>query len=220
MTAQLARDTAAEMGWDPADTAVYALGGNGPLVATGVAERLGARTVRLFGFGNVLSAYGSAISDVVHVYESAVTGGDEARAAADRLRDEARRDLRGEGFDADGARLTWEVRDADGTRHTADGDDDGALLGSPRLIRLTARSVLPSLARTAPAAGPTPTTDDRGGVPVHAWSATAGQRLDGPVLVDGGAFTWFAGPGWSLQVDEHGDATATRTAARTPGGTS
>jgi N-methylhydantoinase A/oxoprolinase/acetone carboxylase beta subunit len=211
MTAQLARDTAAETGWDPSDTAVYALGGNGPLVATGVAERLGASTVRLFGFGNVLSAYGSAISDVVHVYESAVAGPDEARTAAGRLRDEAGRDLRGEGFDADGAVLSWEVRDADGTRHTAERDVDDALTGSPRLVRLTARSVLPSLAKPLPAAGAGSTTDDRGGIPVRAWSATAGQRLDGPVLVDGGAFTWLVGPGWSLQVDEHGDAVATRT---------
>ncbi|GAA4789341.1 hypothetical protein GCM10023200_25010 [Actinomycetospora chlora] len=211
MTAQLARDTAAEMGWDPAGTAVHALGGNGPLVATGVADRLGASTVRLFGFGNVLSAYGSAISDVVHVYESAVAGPDEARGAAARLRDEARRDLRGEGFDPDGADLAWEVRDADGTRHGAAGDVEGALGGTPRLIRLTARSVLPSLEKPTPAAGAEPADGERGGLPVRAWSTTAGQRLDGPVLVDGGAFTWLVGPGWSLQVDQHGDAVAART---------
>ena len=76
-TAALALATAGEMGWDAAQTAVYAFGGNGPLVATGVAERIGARTVRLFGLGNVLSAYGSAISDVVHVYESAVNSVDD-----------------------------------------------------------------------------------------------------------------------------------------------
>ncbi|GAA4879476.1 hydantoinase/oxoprolinase family protein [Actinomycetospora straminea] len=220
MAAQLARDTAAEMGWDPADTAVHALGGNGPLLATGVAERLGASTVRLFGFGNVLSAYGSAISDVVHVYESAVSGAEEARGAAARLREEARRDLRGEGFDPDGAVLAWEVRDADGTRHTAEGDVDGTvdsvLTGTPRLVHLTARSVLPSLERTAPAGGDEPAGGERGGLPVHGWSSVAGQRLDGPVLVDGGAFTWFVGPGWSLQVDENGDATATRTTGGTP----
>ena len=47
-------------------------------------------------------------------------------------------------------------------------------------------------------------------MPVHAWSSLAGRTLDGPLLVDGGAFTWLIGEGWSLQVDEYGDATATR----------
>ncbi|MEJ2861735.1 hydantoinase/oxoprolinase family protein [Actinomycetospora flava] len=209
--ADLARATAAETGWTAADAAVYALGGNGPLVATGVAERLGASTVRLFGFGNVLSAYGSAISDVVHVYESAVGGLDEARDAAAKLADGARRDLRGEGFDPDAARLAWEVRDADGTRHHAEGDVDAALVGPPQLIRLTARVTLPGLRRQAPPRSGAVSAGERGGLPVHDWSAIAGQRLDGPLLVDGGAFTWLVGPGWSLQVDEHGDAVATRT---------
>ena len=34
------------------------------------------------------------------------------------------------------------------------------------------------------------------------------SRLDGPVLVDGGAFTWLVSEGWSLAIDEHGDAVA------------
>ena len=201
------------MGWDPADTAVYALGGNGPLFATGVAERLGASTVRLFGFGNVLSAYGSAISDVVHVYESAVATADEARAAAARLHDEARRDLRGEGFDPDAATVHWEVRGADGNRSTSDDDVDGALgAGSPRLVRLTARSALAGLEKHSPDTTADLTQDgERGGLPVRPWSAAAGSRLDGPVLVDGGAFTWLVGEGWSLAIDENGDAVATRT---------
>ena len=74
------------------------------LFATAVAERLGAGTVRLFGFGNVLSAYGSAISDVVHVYESALDRRRRLAGAGGEAADEARRDLRGEGFDPDGAR--------------------------------------------------------------------------------------------------------------------
>lgn len=217
VTAQLARETAAEMGWDPRDTAVYALGGNGPLFATGVAERLGATTVRLFGFGNVLSAYGSAISDVVHVYESAITGdpanaGDAARDAAATLVDHAERDLRGEGFDPRTARLDWEVRDGDGTRHHAEGSVEQALVGTPQLVRLTASAPLPSLERQTPR--PTGTASgggDRGGLPVHDWTSIVGATVTGPALVDDGAFTWLVGPGWSLAVDAHGDAVATRT---------
>ena len=191
MTADLARELAAEMGWDPADATVYAFGGNGPLLGTGVAERLGARTVRLFGFGNVLSAYGSAISDVVHVYESAVASEPAARAAEERLTDEARRDLRGEGFDPDAATYDVERR----------GD----------LVRLTARFALPTLDKVEAAADDAASGGGaRGGIPTTTWASAAGSTLDGPALVDGGAFTWLVGPGWSLTVDAHGDAVATR----------
>ncbi|GAA1279701.1 hydantoinase/oxoprolinase family protein [Pseudonocardia aurantiaca] len=211
MTAELARETAAEMGWDPADTALYAFGGNGPLFATGVADRIGARTVRLFGFGHVLSAYGSAISDVVHVYESAVNSDDAARAAAERLTEEARRDLRGEGFDPDTAILHWEVRGSDGSRATAEGAVDAALRGHSSLVRLTARSPLPSLAKVeAGSPAERAETGERGGIPTHSWASVAGSTVPGPALVDGGSFTWLVGEGWSLEVDPHGDAVATR----------
>jgi N-methylhydantoinase A/oxoprolinase/acetone carboxylase beta subunit len=211
--AALARDTAAEMGWDPAETVVYAFGGNGPLFATAVAERLGARTVRLFGFGNVLSAYGSAISDIVHVYESAVNSPDAARAAAERLADEARRDLRGEGFDPDAATLHWEVRGPGGARGTAEGSIESALssVADGALVRLTARHALPSLERVGVAGAVTGSAPgERGGIPTHSWSSTAGSTLSGPALVDGGSFTWLVGPGWSLAVDGSGDALATK----------
>lgn len=210
MTAKLARDTAAEVGWDPSETAVYAFGGNGPLLATGVASRLGASTVRFFGFGNVLSAYGSAISDVVHVYESAVNSDDAARAAASTLADEARRDLAGEGFDADGATLRWEVRQSGGTRSTSAGMVDAALgSGDARLLRLTASSALASLGKHAPEPGAGAPAGERGGLPVHAWADAAGRDITGPALVDGGAFTWLITDGWEVSVDDHGDATAT-----------
>ncbi len=212
MTAQLAVETAAEMGWDPADTAVYAFGGNGPLFATGVAARIGAKTVRLFGFGHVLSAYGSAISDVVHVYESVVHSNAAARAAAEKLADEARRDLHGEGFDPDTATLSWKVRKSDGSRSSAEGSIDGALNdGTASLVRLTASSTLPSLDKVAqPAAGAAGVAGERGGIPTQTWASDAGSGISGPALVDGGSFTWLVGPGWSLAVDAHGDAVATQ----------
>ena len=187
--ADLARRTAAEMGWDPADTAVYAFGGNGPLLATGVAERLGAGTVRLFGLGHVLSAYGSALSDVVHVYESAV-GDEGADAVGQRLRAEAERDLRGEGFDP--GQASYDV------------DDRGGLL------RLTARFALPRVDRAAPPSERVAGTGDRGGMPTHSWAAVVGTTVTGPALVDGGSFTWLVGAGWELDVDGDGDAVARR----------
>lgn len=191
---KLARDTAAEIGWQPGDATVYAFGGNGPLFATAVAERLGATTVRLFGLGHVLSAYGSATSDVVHVYECAVASEAEREAVEQRLRAEAERDLRGEGFDPDGAHYGVEVR----------GD----------LVRLTASAELSRIELpTLSGSGVARPTGERGGVPTYAWDGLVGSTADGPALVDGGSFTWRVGEGWRFAVDERGDATLTMRGA-------
>ncbi|MFI1034452.1 hydantoinase/oxoprolinase family protein [Streptomyces sp. NPDC020951] len=154
--AQLARETAEEVGWDPSECGVYAYGGNGPLFVTAVADRLGARSARFFRYGHVYSAFGSAISDVVHVYESAVTAGVSVGQAADRLAGEARRDLRGEGFDPSRADLHWEIR-SDGHTVRGEGDHPSVILasieGEPALLRLTARYPLPASQRGGPRGG-------------------------------------------------------------------
>jgi acetophenone carboxylase len=200
---------------------VYGFGGNGPLFATAVAERLGAATVRLFGLGSVYSAYGSAISDVVHVYESALSGA-ALHPVADRLTGEALRDLRGEGFDSRYATWEWELRSS-GDSVRGEGEHPGglvsALSGAPTLVRLTARYPLPSLEEpelpsdgsptetgsraSAFAAGGELRTYDTGGLP--------GSRLAGPLLVDGGTWTWLVTEGWSLATDTRGNAVLTRT---------
>jgi len=217
--AALAAAAAREAGWDPAEVTLYAYGGNGPLFITPVAERLGASAARLFRFGNVYSAYGSAISDVVHVYESAT--GDLERGAVLRrcaeLVAESQRDLHGEGFDPDQAELSWEIRSAAGTEYGA-GADPGTLLdrlgAQPVLVRLTARFPLPTLEQPAVTvaaeipAGSRPSPFGRDGfIPVREFAALPGTAaVCGPLLVDGGAFTWLAGAGWTLTVDALGDA--------------
>jgi N-methylhydantoinase A/oxoprolinase/acetone carboxylase beta subunit len=221
--ATLAAAAAREAGWNPAEVTLYAYGGNGPLFITPVAERLGAGTARMFRFGNVYSAYGSAISDVVHVYESATgdMGRDAVLSRCAELVAESRRDLHGEGFDPDQAVLSWEVRSAVGTEY---GADPVALLdrvgGQPLLARLTARYLLPTLEQPAvtataqaPAASrPSPFGRD-GSIPVHEFAALPGAAaVAGPLLVDGGAFTWLISDGWSLAVDALGDAFLHRSA--------
>lgn len=221
--ADLARDTAAEEGWDPSEAAIYAFGGNGPLFATGVADRLGSTSVKLFRFGNVLSAYGSAISDVVHVYESAVPGSDPvnaARQAAENLREEARRDLTGAGFDTAHAVFEWEVRNTTGELATAKGDIEPALTGTPSLVKLRASVPLPSV-DYAPAAvtdgSPQPSAnrpsalDPSGSLQAFSYRDIAGSEIAGPSLVDGGSFTWFIGNGWSASIDERGDAALSKS---------
>lgn len=229
--AGLARDIAAERGWNPAETTIYAFGGNGPLFATGVAERLGVGTVKLFQFGSVLSAYGSAISDVVHVYESAISGSDPvgaARQAAATLRGEAERDLRGEGFDASAARFEWEVRDDDGALTSCEGDIDAALPARPALVKLTASCPLPSVDYAAVAreesagpAGSRPSAlDPSGSLRTFRYDGLADISIEGPALVDGGSFTWLIGNGWSASMNDRGDATlsASEPSTREPKG--
>lgn len=236
--AELAAAAAREAEWDPADVTLYAYGGNGPLFAAPVSERLGARTARLFRFGNVYSAYGSAISDVVHVYESATSGmtRDDVLRRCAALAEEARRDLRGEGFDPAQATLSWEVRSASGTEQGT-GPDPSALLGTspgtspgtsgePLLVRLTARYPLPSLEQPAltaeaPAAEADGTPATRtspfgsgGEITVRGFDAMPGTTSEGPLLIDGDSFTWLVTEGWTLTVGPAGDALLTAAASQ------
>lgn len=230
--ATLARETAAEAGWDPADTTVYAYGGNGPLFVTAVAERLGARAARFFRYGNVYSAYGSAISDVVHVYEAAIqTDADVAVRAAQHV-DEAARDFRGEGLEPDHARYRWEVRIADGTlvgeEQTADTDLVSAASeltarspGQVSLLRLRAHSPLPRITLPDAAASESPDADGTrpstygidGELPTYPSAAIPGATLSGPLLVDGDSTTWLVTAGWEISTDATGDAALTRKGA-------
>jgi acetophenone carboxylase len=219
--AALAREAAEEAGWDPAECTVYAYGGNGPLFVTAVADRLGVRAARFFRFGSVYSAYGSAISDVVHVYESALVEGAPVTQVADRLAGEARRDLRGEGFDPRYATLDWEVRSASASVRATQDEPAGlvsTLDGAPTLLRLTARFPLPRLELPAvDAAGSATPTGSRpspygtdGALPTYSSAGLAGSELAGPLLVDGGSYTWLVTDGWSLSTDERGDAALSR----------
>lgn len=230
--AQLARETAEEAGWDPADTTVYAYGGNGPLFVTAVAERLGAKTARFFRHGNVYSAYGSAISDVVHVYEAAILSeGDIASRAAQHV-DESGRDLRGEGLDPADARYQWEVRVADGTilgdelRTTDDLVAAAVSLaegthGQVSLLRLRAHSPLPRITLPeADASGEPTVTGTRasdhapsGSLDAYAAGTLSGSMLAGPLLVDGDSTTWLVTAGWEITTDATGDAALTRKGA-------
>jgi len=215
--AQLARDAAEEAGWQPSECTIYAYGGNGPLFVTAVAERLGATTARFFRFGSVYSAYGSAISDVVHVYESAVVAGTPLEQVADRLGSEARRDLRGEGFDPAYASLDWEVRSEAGSVTGVQDDPAGmvaTLQGDPTLVRLTARYPLPRLqqpvldkAGSAAPTGSRASAYGRDGVlPTYEAAGLVDSDLAGPLLVDGGSYTWLVTEGWSLSTDPRGNA--------------
>jgi N-methylhydantoinase A/oxoprolinase/acetone carboxylase beta subunit len=85
------------------------------MFAAFVAEKLGMPSASAFNLGPVFSAFGSAISDVVHRYERGVDLRWDGHAiaalspAVAELNTQAERDLRGEGFDPAKARFTWEA---------------------------------------------------------------------------------------------------------------
>ena len=102
---------------------LFAYGGNGPLFGALVAERLGIPDVVVFGLSPVFSAFGSAISDVVHVYERGIGadiadpgGAGRVAESLGALYDLAERDLRGEGFSIDGAQIEIEADISNGKK--------------------------------------------------------------------------------------------------------
>ncbi|MDN5937612.1 MAG: hypothetical protein L0H83_03020, partial [Salinisphaera sp.] len=113
--AQLVGDTLVEAELGADDVSLFLFGGNGPTVGAFVAEAVGVDAVYAFDLGPVFSAFGAAISDVVHVYERGVgkkfSGDNRQRivAEAQDLYQQAARDLRGEGFDPEQAQYSVEM---------------------------------------------------------------------------------------------------------------
>jgi N-methylhydantoinase A/oxoprolinase/acetone carboxylase beta subunit len=201
---ELVGSTLARAGIETADVVLFAYGGNGGLFAAPVAERLGITIARVFALGPVLSAFGSAVSDVVHVYERSLgvvaSDAEAIDAAVEAMKATGRRDLAGEGFDPDNASFEVEEDRSDGrvdvvrvrARHTLQSHDP------PR--RHPGPSAPPSTRAMILADG------ERADVPIHDWTALGtGSRIDGPAVAAGGTMTCLIPPEWSLQIDELGD---------------
>lgn len=115
MVAGMIANARKELCQDLPGHALFAYGGNGGLFACGVAERAGIDKVFLFDLGPVFSAFGSSVSDIVHVYEEPVRvsliSGDIAAVnrAIENMRAEGLRDLRGEGIKPDDAQFSLEM---------------------------------------------------------------------------------------------------------------
>jgi N-methylhydantoinase A/oxoprolinase/acetone carboxylase beta subunit len=115
MMAELVGNILHEGRIDAAETPLFAFGGNGPMFAAFVAEKLGMPAAYAFNLGPVFSAFGSAISDVVHSYERGLDliwddhTGNSLAPIVQAMRTQAARDLRGEGFEPVQARYTWEL---------------------------------------------------------------------------------------------------------------
>ena len=98
------------------DLAIVAYGGAGPLHSCAIAERCGVSTTIVTPFSAVFSAFSSSLMDVGHVYYRRLdllvdeqTDAAPLRAAVDSMHSEAERDMRGEGFSMEAARLEVHV---------------------------------------------------------------------------------------------------------------
>ncbi len=230
MMADLARETLGVAdNLEQSPPVLFAYGGNGPLFATAIADILEIAEVRFFALGTVFSAYGSAIADVLHVYERALVTPHkqaEIESGGIGLRVQAQRDLRGEGFPPDEANYLWETEDGTGRRRTVQGALDTAELAADfdaQLLRLTARYSISKQnipAQTAATgalshANARPSVLGKNGhLPVYDHAALIGRTLVGPLVVDGGTFTWYVGSGWQIAVDLWGDAALHRTSGK------
>jgi N-methylhydantoinase A/oxoprolinase/acetone carboxylase beta subunit len=121
MGAEIYKETVLK-GYDPRDFVIFAAGGAGPVHCCGYAESAGMSKVVVFPFSSAFCAYGSSTMEVMHVYERSrrfslltAVGGEWLtdyagfNAVVEGLRELARRDFAGEGFDPDQVRFTLEL---------------------------------------------------------------------------------------------------------------
>jgi len=90
---------------------LFAYGGGGPTHISTVADILDIPTAYCFPMSPVFSAYGSSRMDVSHLYESSLSNASSDKVPISELtgpmKEEAQRDMQGEGFDA--SNITYEV---------------------------------------------------------------------------------------------------------------
>jgi len=105
-----------ELKRDLSDHVLFAYGGNGGLMAAGVAERVGLQELYLFDLGPVFSAFGSSVCDISHVYERSLPWSfredtDVARLnqVIEEMSNTGVRDLLGEGIQPEGAECSVEL---------------------------------------------------------------------------------------------------------------
>jgi N-methylhydantoinase A/oxoprolinase/acetone carboxylase beta subunit len=103
---------------DPKGFTLFAFGGNGGVLGCSVAERIGIDRVYVFSVGSIFSAFGSSTADISHDYEyapfvSLQDVGKLQRIFSD-LRDEALKDMKGEGLDLAKVEISLDLAISDG----------------------------------------------------------------------------------------------------------
>jgi len=92
---------------------LFSFGGNGGLLGLEAAKKAGINKAYFFSYGSVLSAFGSSVADVSHTYEHSaaipITQTAHVEQALEWMREEARLDMEGEGFDLAGVSAELEL---------------------------------------------------------------------------------------------------------------
>jgi N-methylhydantoinase A len=209
----------------PSDRWLFSYGGGGGLLCADAADVLGIPNVAVFPNSSVFSAFGAGLLPIAHTYETVVPAGEgngALGAAAARLADNARRDLRAEGVrDLGTVRASVRV----GTRE-APAQSLAALLEAPEALsgvdgrpsaalRCRLRVSVPHEAnvRMITAPGPGARSPEReivtGGGPVRVpvvqgLGDPAAAPVTGPVFLDAPDTTIFVPDDWSVTFTEHG----------------
>ena len=232
MVAELARQTIADAGFGPEGFKAFCFGGNGANFAVPVSERLQLESALVFALGPVLSAFGSSVAEICHLYEQwpylDVAAEDATDAVAQIVETglrEVRRDLEGERLDVDEARFEAEVtvaRDAQGEVHSLPLDPsaipgvvDSLRAAGGIVERVCVRGLSP-VPRYEPHPEPgdvhaAPVAGNRNiagaGASVLTWEHLhTGATAAGPAILESETNTCTIPEGWSLQIDGFGNA--------------
>ena len=166
---------------EPGDYELYCFGGNGANLAARVAQRLGLDRAYVFALGPVLSAFGSSVAEICHVYEEWPAPGADPDEIVERGKAHVRRDLEGERMSVDDARFEVEITD-----------------------RVTVRGYSP-----VPTYAPRPQAETGAAVEgdVLIWEDLApGSTATGPARLESETNSCAIPAGWAVRVDGHHNA--------------
>lgn len=236
--ADLVGETLAEAGTQSSDAALFCFGGNGPMFGAFIADKLGMDQVYFFDLGPVFSAFGSAQSNVSHVYErgSGKPLGGDVLQVAKTLYDQAWRDLEGEGFDPSEATYEYVLEtsesDAEERAFAFDGVPDEAWLEKARgalgdhaaanivVVQLKSDFAVESHGVAEKSTGGTPVSATPRPIAFHgapeqtptfSWEdMPVGQEVAGPAVINGSTLTCPVPKGWKVTVDRFGNGLMTR----------
>jgi N-methylhydantoinase A len=123
-SAKSVREFIESKGLEPVEVSMFAFGGAGGLVCTGIAENTGIPRVYLFPFGAQFCAFGSSCTDVLHSYSRIINleltsdeGSDavsELNSTVKEMTSDAYFDMKGEGFDEDDVVINLELVTSNG----------------------------------------------------------------------------------------------------------